>query len=115
VFSFLENNFAFFAARIEDEEGRKSKGTPTESGGGFSEKWTRMVYKLRVPIVKALQAMTSVAANNPKRTITGIIVFSIGIFVLGLVTNFTLDTSEQLWTPKNSKPVDVSTSRFVNL
>lgn len=54
-----------------------------------------------------LKMTSGFAAENPKLTILSVITFSVGIFVLGLMTNFTLDTGDQLWTPKGSKPVQV--------
>jgi hypothetical protein len=46
------------------------------------------------------------SAVNPKPTIIGAVTFAIGILVLGLFTNFSLDVDEEvLWTPRGSNPV----------
>jgi hypothetical protein len=72
----------------------------------FSAKWTRAVNAARVPILKALHTITGLSAQNPMTTIATVIILSIGLFVIGLVTNFSVDVDEDvLWTPKDSKPV----------
>jgi hypothetical protein len=95
--------------------GMTSETPPSIESDGFSARWTRIIRKLHKPIMKFLHAVTSMSARNPKRTITIVLVFSIGLFVVGSLTNFTLDVGDQLWTPRNSKPVEVSSIRLQDI
>jgi hypothetical protein len=53
-----------------------------------------------------IHKITHVSAVNPKSTIIGVVIFAIGILVLGLFTNFSVDVDEDvLWTPRGSNPV----------
>ena len=79
--------------------------TPLEPPS-FSLKWTKAINTIRKPLHDLLHSMTRVAAENPKRTI-GIITFlSFAFFLIGLGTNFRMDSDEDmLWTPRDSPPV----------
>jgi hypothetical protein len=80
-------------------------GNSDHRNRGFSSQWTAAIDYLRIPILKAMQAITRFSALNPKSTIAGVVFFSIGIFVLGLFTNFSVDVNEDtLWTPKGANP-----------
>jgi len=84
----------------------ESEATLSDEPRGCSAKWTATVNSICAPILKGIQKMTHSAAVNPKSTITAVVVFSVAIFVLGLLTNFTVDVDEDtLWTPKGSNPV----------
>jgi hypothetical protein len=73
---------------------------------GFSQKWTSAINWIRAPILKGIHKITHVSAVNPKSTIIGVVLFAIGIIVLGLLTNFSVDVDEDvLWTPRGSNPV----------
>jgi hypothetical protein len=110
--------FSCFSSRTTvpgKQAGMASETPPSVESDGFSARWTRIIYKLRQPIMNFLHVVTSTSASNPKRTITIVLVLSIGLFVAGLFTNFTLDVGDQLWTPRNSKPVEVSSLRLSDI
>mmetsp|Transcript_13411 Transcript_13411/g.25486 ORF Transcript_13411/g.25486 Transcript_13411/m.25486 type:complete len:905 (-) Transcript_13411:455-3169(-) len=72
----------------------------------FSLRWTKAINTLRKPLYDCLHYMTEISARNPKRTISFITILSMGLLVIGLATNFTVDTdTDLLWTPRDSKPV----------
>lgn len=65
-----------------------------------------MVHHIHKPILSALLYITSMAASNPKRTIAAITALSCLLLVVGLLTNFEVDTDDDnVWTPADSKPV----------
>lgn len=90
---------------LKEEHENKTEGTHNEGSLGYSAKWSILVNKLRQPIIKFLHALACTSANNPKRTITFVITLSLGIFIIGLWTNFSVDVGDHIWTPKDSKPV----------
>lgn len=54
----------------------------------------------------SLHVVSGASARNPMRTIVGVIFLSLGVFVLGLFTNFEVEVDgEALWTPQSSKPI----------
>ena len=71
----------------------------------FSQKWTRALQSFTKPMLKPILAMSNHAARNPKSYIVSIIILSFALMAIGLVTNFEEDTSDDIWSPKGSKPV----------
>eukprot|EP00549_Striatella_unipunctata_P007214 CAMPEP_0118691254 /NCGR_PEP_ID=MMETSP0800-20121206/10574_1 /TAXON_ID=210618 ORGANISM="Striatella unipunctata, Strain CCMP2910" /NCGR_SAMPLE_ID=MMETSP0800 /ASSEMBLY_ACC=CAM_ASM_000638 /LENGTH=867 /DNA_ID=CAMNT_0006589005 /DNA_START=310 /DNA_END=2913 /DNA_ORIENTATION=- len=72
----------------------------------ISQRWSRAIECIRSPMLKAVYAISHHAASYPKTYVIGTIIFSLGLMVLGLLTNFAIDVDEDaLWTPMNSKPI----------
>lgn len=72
----------------------------------FSLRWTSIINAFRKPVYDCLHCMTECAARNPECTISFIVILSAALLIIGLVTNFSVDTeTDLLWTPRNSKPV----------
>ena len=93
------------------ERGSDSKHSSTKVS--FAEKWALAVNSVRSPILKVLHALASTSARNPKRTISLITLISIGLLVIGLFTNFTVEADDEtVWTPKNSRAIKVSGLRL---
>ena len=68
-----------------------------------------MIDAIHYPIMKFLHFLSGIAARNPRKTMLTVVTLSIGIFVLGLFTNFSVDVDEdRLWTPENGKPIQHS-------
>lgn len=101
---------------------------PNREDYAWSAQWTAVVNRMRAPILRGIQVMTRASAQNPYRTIALIVILSVGTFVTGLFTNFSVDVDENvLWTPMGSHPIrhmqwieDPATGypaspRFVNL
>lgn len=72
----------------------------------FSQKWTRTLQAFSKPLLTPILALSDHAAKYPKSWIVSIIVFSLGIMFLGIATNFSEETSDDIWTPQGSKPVE---------
>ncbi|CAB9509581.1 Pick C1-like protein 1 [Seminavis robusta] len=83
-----------------------SEATNQRKAGNCSRKWTKALQTITVPILKPFLAMSHFAATHPKIVIVGTIVFSIGIMALGVATNFTQETDDDIWSPAGSKPVE---------
>jgi Niemann-Pick C1 protein len=72
----------------------------------WSKKWTRIVKKVHVPIMKSILFFTKIASKYPKQTICAVTLLSFSLVVIGLFTNFNVDVDEDvLWTPMQSKPI----------
>ena len=95
----------------EDHSGEAQKEsdnaeTPLQPSS-FSLKWTKTINSIRRPLYDVLHFMTRVSAENPKRTISIITFLSLAVFMVGLGTNFQMDSDEDmLWTPRDSPPVE---------
>lgn len=77
-----------------------------KTDNGCSARWTRAVNQVEHHMVSGLRVVSSAAAQNPNRTVVGILLFSVALCVLGLFTNFSVDIdSDTLWVPAGSKPV----------
>ena len=63
-----------------------------------SEKWTKMVNKIMKPVLNILLKITHHAATNPKAYVVSIILVSIALMVIGLATNFEMNSDEEIWT-----------------
>ncbi|GAX11662.1 hypothetical protein FisN_7Lh023 [Fistulifera solaris] len=75
----------------------------------LAQKWEDVVKNARRPIMTSLRVVSGASARNPIRTIVAVIVLSLGVFVLGLFTNFEVEVDgEALWTPQSSKPIQHS-------
>lgn len=85
----------------EQNTQKKTKETMT-----FSQRWTRALQAFTKPMLKPILGASDHAARYPKTYIISIVVLSIGLMVLGLATNFTQETSDDIWSPKGSKPVE---------
>lgn len=72
----------------------------------FSQKWTRGLQKFTKPMLRPILGMSSHAAKNPKSYVISIIVMSCALMALGLFTNFTEETSDDIWSPAGSKTVE---------
>ena len=69
----------------------------------FSEKWSALIQRTHMPVIRFLQVITSLAARNPKRTVCSVVAISVSFLVAGLLTNFHLELDEgDLWAPKDS-------------
>jgi Patched family len=77
----------------------------TRKGSNCSQKWTRTLTAFTRPILKPILAMSHFSATYPKAVIVGTIMFSVGILLIGMFTNFTAETDNDIWTPEGSKPV----------
>jgi len=117
---FFSTLFSFLTEEGENEDSNiPSKPSSTKSMTAdtanskemstFSAKWTQIIESIHKPIMNALRWLTHLAAANPKRTIGSILFLSIGLLVIGLLTNFDIDVDEGvLWTPENSRPIQHS-------
>lgn len=72
----------------------------------FSQKWTLALQSCTKPILKPILALSNHAATHPKSYIVSIIILSLGIMLLGIATNFTMETDDDIWTPQNSKVLE---------
>lgn len=72
----------------------------------LSQKWTRTLQAFTKQLLKPFLALSYHAATHPKTYIVSTIIFSIGIMVIGLNTNFNQETDDDIWTPQGSKPVE---------
>lgn len=72
----------------------------------FSQRWTRALESFTKPILQPFLVMSHYSAMNPKIVVTSTIVLSLGIMALGVMTNFTAETDDDIWTPQGSKPVE---------
>ena len=80
----------------------------------FSEQWTRALQSFTTPLLTPILALSNHAATHPKTYMTSIIIFSVGIMLLGLSTNFTQEEAVENWNvprgikkPKPEPPVEV--------
>eukprot|EP00978_Attheya_sp_CCMP212_P012122 scaffold30130_cov58-Attheya_sp.AAC.4 len=65
-----------------------------------------MVHKIRYPVVRVVLAITRHAATHPRAYVVGTLLLSFSTVILGLFTNFQVDTNQDvLWSPVNSYPV----------
>jgi len=89
-----------------DSETDQSSNDSVPVSNSFGAKWTNVIHRFHHPILRILHKITNIAALHPKAVIASVVVFSIGIFALGFVTNFNVDVDEDtLWTPRDSHPV----------
>jgi len=66
----------------------------------ITSKWSNAVRKVHTPILTGLHKITNLSATHPKSVISGVVAFSLAIFVVGLFTGFSVDVDEdRLWTP----------------
>ena len=72
----------------------------------FSQKWTRTLQAFTKPMLKPILVMSDHAARNPKSYIIGTILLSFALMFIGFATNFTEETSDDIWSPQGSKPVE---------
>jgi hypothetical protein len=54
------------------------------------------VKKVQAPVLVAVKALAVHSARYPQRTIVAIIFISVGIFVVGLLTNFSIEVDEDV-------------------
>jgi len=74
-----------------------ASGNATDS---ITSKWSNAVRKVHAPILTGLHKITNLSATHPKSVISGVVAFSLAIFVVGLFTGFSVDVDEdRLWTP----------------
>jgi len=71
-----------------------------------SQAWTRTLQTCTKPIIKPFLKISHHAATHPKLYIAGTIVLSIALMVIGIATNFTSETDDDIWTPRGSRPVE---------
>lgn len=65
------------------------------SPSSFSQRWTSTIQTyLHAPILSGLHRITNFTARRPKTVIASVVTISILTFVLGLVTNFSMDVDE---------------------
>ena len=79
---------------------------PTPQNDTFSRKWTRTLQAFAKAVLKPVLVVSHHAATHPKAYIISTIVFSIGVMTLGMVTNFTSETDDDIWTPQGSRPIE---------
>ena len=79
---------------------------PNPQQDTFSRKWTRTLQAFTKTILKPFLALSHHAATHPKTYIVSTIVFSIGIMVIGMATNFKMATDDDIWTPQGSRPIE---------
>ena len=87
-------------------EEQSSSGGKSSMPRDISLKWTKAINALRKPIYDVLHFVTDLSARNPGYTISLVIFLSIALLIVGLVTNFRMDSDEDmLWTPRDSPAV----------
>ena len=71
-----------------------------------SSKWTRAILKAQEPVKRFLTDRMAVpAAQHPKRCIVIVLFTSFLLAIVGVMTNFRIESSEvALWTPRRSQP-----------
>jgi Niemann-Pick C1 protein len=79
---------------------------PENKATTFSQKWTRALQAFTKPMLQPILSMSDHAARFPKTYIVLTIVLSIAFMFVGFATNFTEDTSDDIWSPVGSKPVE---------
>jgi capsular polysaccharide biosynthesis protein len=67
-----------------------------EDKKGFSARWTAFIRRGHVPILKALHGLAHFSAVHPKMTVCSVIALSVGLFILGIATNFTTNVDEDI-------------------
>lgn len=67
-----------------------------EEGSQTLPAWTNFVNQIRSPPSRAVRTLAVHSAKYPKSTIAAVVIFSLGIFVLGLFTNFSVDVDEDV-------------------
>lgn len=72
----------------------------------FSKKWTRALKSFSRPLLSPFLFLSHHAATHPKTYIAVISILSVGLMVLGIATNFTTETSDDIWTPVGSRPLE---------
>eukprot|EP00550_Attheya_septentrionalis_P008425 CAMPEP_0198284360 /NCGR_PEP_ID=MMETSP1449-20131203/3837_1 /TAXON_ID=420275 /ORGANISM="Attheya septentrionalis, Strain CCMP2084" /LENGTH=917 /DNA_ID=CAMNT_0043981389 /DNA_START=103 /DNA_END=2856 /DNA_ORIENTATION=+ len=83
------------------DDGEVSCENPT-----CGSRWAEMVHKIRYPVVRVVLAITRHAATHPRAYVVGTLLLSFSTVILGLFTNFQVDTNQDvLWSPVNSYPV----------
>ena len=87
------------------ETDNQAPGTPPPERT-FSQKWTRALQAFTKPILKPFLVLSNHAATHPKTYVGSVILFSIAIMFIGLATNFSQNTDDDIWTPQGSKPVE---------
>jgi hypothetical protein len=71
-------------------------GTPLVSTE-FSLRWTRAVNTFRKPLYDLLHVLSRVSANNPKRTFGFVTFFSVALLLVGVATNFRMDSDNGMY------------------
>lgn len=72
----------------------------------FSKKWTRALKAFSRPFLIPFLGLSHSAATHPKKYVVFIITLSFGLMALGIATNFTQETSDEIWTPVGSRPLE---------
>ena len=77
-----------------------------EEGHTRSERWTAFVERIRQPVARGTLVLADHAAHNPWSYVIGTVIFTLGIAVTGLFTNFTVETDlDTIFTPVGSIPL----------
>ena len=72
----------------------------------FSRRWTKCLKSFSDPLLRPFLALSHHAATHPKTYVASISVLSVALMAIGLFTNFTQETSDDIWTPKGSRPIE---------
>lgn len=71
----------------------------------FSERWSQTMACIKAPLLRGEVFISHHAARRPKTCVMAILVASIVLFLVGISTNFETETSNDVWTPEDSLPV----------
>lgn len=77
-----------------------------ENETSFSRRWTKFLKSFSDPLLRPFLALSHHAATHPKTYIASVSILSIGLMAIGMATNFTQETSDDIWTPKGSRPIE---------
>lgn len=88
------------------DESKDNSVAADKADRSFSEKWTAALKAVSTPLLQPVLALAHHAATHPKVYIVGTILFSLGVMVLGIATNFTADTDDAIWTPQGARSVE---------
>ena len=75
----------------------------TENEASFLRRWTKYLRGFSDPLLRPFLALSHHTATHLKTYLASIYVLSVGLMVIGLATNFTQETNDNIWTPKGSK------------
>lgn len=77
--------------------------SPSKKPRTCSNRWTGAIKSYHGPLMKGLLAISRVSARHPRKTIGAVIGLSLLLVVVGFLTNFNVEVSEnKLWTPSES-------------
>lgn len=100
--------------KTSDSTNEPSESKQGGSEGNLCDKWSGLVYHLPAPTLKVVHGLSSAAVRSPKRTISITTSLAFALIILGILTNFTVDTDDdEVWTPQGSRAIKVSIFCFL--